>query len=300
MAWNIDPIPGQSGRTFVITGANGGLGAEMTRTLAASGAAVIMACRSRERALAIARTAPGDVTVLPLDLADLSSVRAFAGDCGAIDVLINNAGLMNVPFARSVDGFEMQLAVNHLGHFALTGLLLDRIRDRVVSISSIAHRWTGRFPENPNMTEGRYLRPVAYARAKLATLMFGRELERRLRAADAPLRSYVAHPGVAPTGLVARTGTALDRIAEPAVALVGQTRSAAVRSILHAALTPQADPNVYWGPTLLFNTRGPIGPSPSSRLALDRSLWQQLWIYSEDATGVRFPIGSPRTADDPR
>src|SRR5690606_15451722 len=145
MAWNPKRSPDQSGRTFVVTGANGGLGAVTTKVLAAKGATVVMACRNVAKAEQIAATIPGDVRVEPLDLADLSSVRAFADNTAEFDVLVNNAGIMYVPFSRTADGFETQFGVNHLGHFALTGLLLDRVRDRVVTLSSIAHRQTPKF-----------------------------------------------------------------------------------------------------------------------------------------------------------
>ncbi|MFC6010871.1 SDR family NAD(P)-dependent oxidoreductase [Nocardia lasii] len=293
MARTPDPIPDQHGRRFVITGANGGLGEVVTRTLAASGATVIMACRDPERGRVIADQLAGDVTVAPLDLADLSDVRRFARECGEFDVLINNAALMNVPFARTVDGFETQFGVNHLGHFALTGLLLDRIRDRILSLSSISHGWTSTLPLGDLRFEHRrYSRHSAYPESKLATLIFGRELQRRLRESGSSLRSYTVHPGVAPTGLVAKTQTPLDYVSEPFIRLIGQSRTAAARSTLFAATAPDADPDVYWGPTRLFNTRGPLGACPSSALSRDRSLWQRLWAASEQATGVRFPAAA--------
>ena len=142
MAWKPKDIPDQSGRTFIVTGANGGIGVETTTALASNGATVIMACRDVEKAKPIADKVDGDISVQQLDLADLASVREFAEKTGDFDVLINNAGLMNVPFTRTKDGFETQFGVNHLGHFALTGLLLDRIKDRVISMSSIAHKQT--------------------------------------------------------------------------------------------------------------------------------------------------------------
>ncbi|MFB7873657.1 SDR family NAD(P)-dependent oxidoreductase [Nocardia sp. NPDC056064] len=291
MARTPDPIPDQHGRRFVITGANGGLGEVVTRTLAARGATVIMACRDVDRAREIARRLPGDISVAALDLADLADVRRFAAECGEFDVLINNAALMNVPFARTADGFEKQFGVNHLGHFALTGLLLDRIRDRIISVSSISHGWTKALPlDDLRFDHRRYSRHAAYPESKLATLMFGRELQRRLRESGSTLRSYAVHPGIAPTGLVARTQTPLDYVAEPFIRLVGQSRTAAAQSMLYAATAPDADPDVYWGPTRLFNTRGPVRACPSSALSQDRALWAQLWAASERATGVRFPV----------
>ncbi|MFD3510147.1 SDR family NAD(P)-dependent oxidoreductase [Nocardia sp. NPDC058666] len=293
MARTPDPLPDQHGRRFVITGANGGLGEEVTRTLAAHGATVIMACRDPQRGQAVADRLTGDISVAALDLADLSAVRRFAQTCGEFDVLINNAGLMNVPFARTVDGFETQFGVNHLGHFALTGLLLDRIRDRIISVSSISHGWTKTLPlDDLRFEKRRYSRHSAYPESKLATLMFGRELQRRLHGSGSSLRSYTVHPGVAPTGLVAKTQTPLDWVSEPFIRLIGQSRTAAAQSILFAATAPDADPDTYWGPTKLFNTRGPLGACPSSALSQDRALWQQLWTASERATGVRFPAAA--------
>ncbi|MEV0432115.1 oxidoreductase [Nocardia sp. NPDC050413] len=293
-----EPVPDQHGRRFVVTGANGGLGAIVTRTLADRGATVVMACRDPESGRAVADRITGDVTVAALDLADLAAVRRFAQQCGEFDVLVNNAGLMNVPFARTVDGFEMQFGVNHLGHFALTGLLLDKVRDRIVSLSSISHGWTKSLPlDDLRFERRRYHRSTAYAESKLSTLIFGRELQRRLRETGSTLRSYAVHPGVAPTGLVARTQTPLDYVAEPFIRLVGQSRTAAAQSTLYAATAPAADPDIYWGPTRLFNTRGPVGACPSSALSRDRTLWQQLWTASEQATGVRYPTAAVTHGD---
>jgi NAD(P)-dependent dehydrogenase (short-subunit alcohol dehydrogenase family) len=289
MAWNPSDIADQTGRTFVVTGANGGLGAETSKALAAKGATVIMACRNLDKARPIAEAIDGDVRLERLDLADLSSVRAFADGVDSVDVLINNAGLMNVPFSRTKDGFETQFGVNHLGHFALTGLLLDRIRDRVVTLASIAHKQTPKlWIDDLNYENRRYVRSLAYAQAKLANLMFARELHRRLRESGSSTRSYAVHPGVSSTDLFARTDTPLDLIAKPAVRLIGHSPAHAAHSTLFAATTPDADPDTYWGPARLFQTRGPVEPSPSSRLSQDRELWRRLWEESERLTGVKY------------
>lgn len=296
MTWTPGLIPDQQGRTFVVTGAYGGLGRVVTATLADRGATVVMACRDVERAREFARDIDGDIVVERLELADLASVREFADRRGEVDVLINNAGLMNIPFARTADGFEMQFGVNHLGHFALTGLLLDRITDRVVSVSSISHKWIRALHLDDLQFEcRRYSRSGAYAQSKLATLMFARELQDRLERAGSATRSYAVHPGVAPTGLVARTGTPLDLVAEPFIGLVGQSRAAAARSMLFAATAPEADPGTYWGPTRLMHTRGPVAATPSSSLSRDPALRQRLWEESERATGLRFPIAPTAT-----
>ncbi|HET9875549.1 MAG TPA: SDR family NAD(P)-dependent oxidoreductase, partial [Mycobacterium sp.] len=193
MAWHTSDIPDQHGRTFVVTGANGGLGEVATRVLAGKGATVVMACRNVAKAQQIAAGIDGDVRVAALDLASLQSVRDFASQQTGFDVLVNNAGIMNIPMSRTVDGFETQFGVNHLGHFALTGLLFDKISDRVVTMASVAHRQTPKlWIDDLNYEHRFYQRNLAYAQSKLANLMFARELQRRLTAAGSPKRSYAA------------------------------------------------------------------------------------------------------------
>ncbi|MFE1597031.1 oxidoreductase [Nocardia sp. NPDC058705] len=289
MAWKPTDIADQSGRTFVITGANGGLGAETTKVLAAKGATVIMACRNASKAQPIADAIDGDVRVAALDLADLASVREFASQQGEFDVLINNAGLMNVPFSRTADGFEIQFGVNHLGHFALTGLLLDRVRDRVVSIASIAHKQTPKlWIDDLNYENRRYQRNLAYAQAKLANLMFGRELQRRLTEAGSAKKSYAVHPGVSATDLFARTETPLDRVSKPFIKLIGHAPHKAAHSTLFAATESAADPTVYWGPNRLMQSQGPVEACPSSKISRDPELLRRLWEESERMTGISY------------
>ncbi|MEU4652024.1 oxidoreductase [Nocardia fluminea] len=289
MAWKPTDIADQSGRTFVITGANGGLGAETTKVLAGKGATVIMACRNASKAQPIADAIPGDVRVAALDLADLASVREFAAQQGEFDVLINNAGLMNIPFSRTADGFETQFGVNHLGHFALTGLLLDRVRDRVVSIASIAHKQTPKlWIDDLNYENRRYQRNLAYAQAKLANLMFGRELQRRLTEAGSAKKSYAVHPGVSATDLFARTETPLDKISKPFIKLIGHPPHKAAHSTLFAATEPAADPTVYWGPNRLMQSQGPVEACPSSKISRDPELLRRLWEESERMTGITY------------
>ncbi|WP_433194890.1 oxidoreductase [Nocardia sp. CA-107356] len=289
MAWKPTEIPDQSGRTFIVTGANGGLGVETTTVLASKGGTVIMACRNAEKAQPIADRIDGDIRVERLDLADLASVREFADKTGEFDVLINNAGLMNVPFSRTKDGFETQFGVNHLGHFALTGLLLDRLRDRVVSLASIAHKQTPKlWIDDLNYENRRYQRNLAYAQAKLANLMFARELQRRLTEAASTKRSYAVHPGVSATDLFARTETPLDRISKPFIRIIGHPPAKAAQSALFAATMPDADPNIYWGPTRFFQTQGPVEPSPSSKLSNNPELQRRLWEESERMTGITY------------
>ncbi|WP_040775134.1 oxidoreductase [Nocardia pneumoniae] len=289
MAWKPTEIPDQTGRTFVITGANGGLGAVATEVLAAKGATVVMACRNTAKAKEVADRIDGDVRVAELDLADLASVRKFAHDSGEFDVLINNAGLMNLPFSRTKDGFETQWGVNHLGHFALTGLLLDRITDRVVTLSSIAHKQTPKlWVDDLDYKQRRYQRNLAYAQSKLCNLMFARELQRRLTESGSAKRSYAVHPGVSATDLFAHTETPLDHISKPFIRLIGHSPAKAAHSTLFAATMPDADPTVYWGPTRLFGTQGPVRASSSTRLSKNQDLWQRLWTESERLTGVIY------------
>lgn len=289
MAWKPSEIPDLTGRTYVITGANGGLGKQTTAVLAGKGASVIMACRNTTTAQRVADEIDGDVTVSALDLADLSSIRDFAGRIGEFDVLINNAGLMNIPFSRTTDGFETQWGVNHLGHFALTGLVLDRLRDRVVTLASIAHRQTPKlWIDDLNYEHRRYQRNLAYAQSKLSNLMFARELQHRLSEAGSAKRSYAVHPGISATDLFARTETPIDRVAKPVVALVGHSPARAAHSSLFAATMPDADPDQYWGPTRLFGSQGPVEAAASSKLSQDRDLQRRLWDESERLTGVHY------------
>lgn len=289
MAWKPTDIADQTGRTFVITGANGGLGTETTKVLAGKGATVIMACRNAAKAQPIADAIPGDVRVAALDLADLASVRAFAEQQGEFDVLINNAGLMNIPFSRTADGFETQFGVNHLGHFALTGLLLDKITDRVVTLASIAHKQTPKlWIDDLNYENRRYQRNLAYAQAKLANLMFGRELQRRLTEAGSPKKSYAVHPGVSATDLFARTETVLDRVSKPFIKLIGHPPAKAAHSTLFAATEPAADPTVYWGPNKWMQSQGPVEPCPSSAISRNPELQRRLWEESERMTGISY------------
>ena len=291
MAWQPSEIPDQHGRTFVVTGANGGLGEVATRVLAARGATVVMACRNVVKAEQIADDIDGDVRVAELDLGSLGSVRDFARQHGELDVLVNNAGIMNVPFSRTKDGFESQFGVNHLGHFALTGLLWDRIGDRVVTLSSIAHKQTPKlWIDDLNYEHRLYQRNLAYAQSKLANLMFARELQRRLTAAKSAKRSFAVHPGVSATDLFAGDLTPIGIVSRQFARLVGHPPEQAAQSMLFAATMPNADPDVYWGPKRLMQTHGPVEACPSSRLSQNRTPWRRLWEESEKMTGVSYPL----------
>ncbi len=199
-------VPRQDGRTFVVTGATSGIGLQTARILAGFGAHVVLAVRNTEKGEAVARDLTGSVEVRRLDVADLSSVRGFAADLGEVDVLVNNAGVMALPFARSVDGFETQIATNHLGHFALANLLLPRLADRVVVVGSASH-WAGELDVDDLDWDRRGYQPyAAYAQSKLANLLFLAELQRRLTAAGSTLRATGAHPGYTSTGIQLGTG----------------------------------------------------------------------------------------------
>ncbi|WP_435594908.1 SDR family NAD(P)-dependent oxidoreductase [Tsukamurella tyrosinosolvens] len=277
--------------TYVVTGANGGLGEVVTRHLAATGGRVVMACRDVAGAQRIADGIDGNVTVEALDLADLDSVRAFADRTGEVDVLVNNAGLMNIPLRRTKQGFEMQFGVNHLGHFALTGLLLDRLTDRVVAVSSVAHRQNYRWRmDDPNYENRKYLRTEAYGQSKLANMMFARELQRRFEAAGSEKRAYYVHPGVSATGLFARTDTPLDLVMKPAVALLNNPPEKAAQSLILAATDADLDPHPWWGPTQLFQSRGPVGKCSTTAVSKDKAKWAELWAVSEKLTGVTYAV----------
>src|ERR1700754_2705042 len=235
--WTTTDIPDQSGRTAIVTGANSGLGLATTRELAGAGARVIMACRDVSKGTAAAATVTGDVEVRALDLAALSSIRTFpASVTDDVHLLINNGGVMATPNRRTADGFELQLGTNHLGHFALTGLLLPKLRDRVVSVSSAVH-WIGRINLNDlNWERRRYSRWPAYAQSKLANLLFIYELSRRLTAAGSPLKATAAHPGYASTNLQSHTESVQDQVMALGNRLIAQSAQMGALPTLHAAV----------------------------------------------------------------
>ncbi|MDC7802593.1 oxidoreductase [Sphingomonas sp. BLCC-B65] len=289
-------IPDQNGRTIIVTGGNSGLGRATAAALATAGAHVVLAVRDLERGRAAAADMHGHVDVRQLDLADLSSVRAFAaGWTGEVDVLINNAGIMAVPEGRTKDGFERQFGTNHLGHFALTNLLLPQITDRVVSLSSGAHKSPGSpviHFENLNL-EGEYNPLTAYSQSKLAVLLFTLELQRRLADSGSPVRAVAAHPGLAATNLqshdASRLRTGFYRFVNRFVA---QDDDDGARSTLYAAVQDLPGAS-YVGPSGRFETSGEptlVGRSPA---ASDPAAARRLWAVSEDLTGVTFPLNDP-------
>jgi len=300
--WTVADVPGQSGRTAVVTGANSGIGFEAAAVLAQRGADTILACRDVGKAEAAAArvtaAAPGTtVSVVRLDLASLDSVRAAAAEILAgherLDLLINNAGLMWPAYGKTADGFELQFGTNHLGHFALTCLLIEAMLpvpgSRVVTVSSNGHR-TGRINFADLQSERRYGRLAAYAQSKLANLMFTYELQRRLAAAGAPTVALAAHPGVAFTDLT-RHLPAVLQAAYPAVAgLFTQSAAMGALPVLRAATDPAAVGGEYYGPAGLPQIKGyPVRVSPAAR-SRDENAQRRLWAESERLTGATCPV----------
>ncbi len=288
--WTSDDVPGQQGRLAVVTGANTGLGFEAARVLAARGASVVLAVRDTDKgkraAARIAGAAPGaDVMVQPLDLTSLESIRAAAGELRArhprIDLLVNNAGVMLTPRQSTRDGFELQLGTNHLGHFALTGLLLEQMLpvpgSRVVTVSSLAHRFRARINFGDLQGGRSYSRVAAYGQSKLANLMFTYELQRRLSGAGTTI-AVAAHPGLAGTEL----GRYTPAIVAFSYALVSQT--------LRAATDPGVLGGQYYGPGGFFGARGYPKLAHSSGQSRDTAIQRRLWTVSEQLTGVTFPV----------
>lgn len=287
--WTTVDVPDLHGRTMIVTGATSGLGAQMTRVLCGAGAKVIMACRNPGKARAVADTIEGDTEVRALDLADLSSIRAFAGGFdGEVDVLINNAGVMAVPKSATRDGFELHIGTNHLGPFALTGLLIDRVRERVVTVSSGLHI-LGRVREDLNWEHRRYHRWLAYAQSKLANLLFAYELQRRLSGAGRRTASVAAHPGVAATEGQRRDASLQGKILAGGAA---QSPEMGVLPILYAATAPGVGAGVCFGPDGFAQRNGYPTAVRTSRKSRDAALAAQLWDLSEKLSGVRYAIQS--------
>ncbi|HET6634180.1 MAG TPA: oxidoreductase [Streptomyces sp.] len=300
MGWTARDIPDQSGRTAVVTGANSGLGYVTARELARRGARVVLGCRSEQRGRAALERLRSEVPeaaaeLRPLDLADLSSVRAFADGLPdeRIDVLVNNAGLMAVPYALTADGFEMQFGVNHLGHFALTGLLLDRLlaaeAARVVNVSSLVHLIANIDPEDLNSEHG-YHAWVAYGRSKSANLLFTHELARR--AAPHGITVAAAHPGYASTELQTKGPRLAGRRAGERLMALANTVFASSPELgaapsLYAATAPSVIPGSFTGPRLL-GVRGTPGPARQASWTRNDTAARRLWDASVQLTGVSF------------
>ena len=300
--WTTSDIPDQSGRVAVITGSNTGLGLETARALAGRGAKVVLAVRNVEkgeaaRASIVSDHASADVSLQAIDLGSLESISSAVSDLrnghDHIDLLINNAGVMYTEWQTTSDGFEFQMGVNHLGHFALTRGLIDRMVDvegsRVVNVSSVGHRIKSRLDPETMMSEVKYDRVSAYGRSKLANLLFTYELQRRLEAAGSKTAALVAHPGVSSTEL-ARNSPGFIRTMEKFTAPLLQSASMGALPTLRAATDPAAKGGTYYGPRGILEFRGHPKVVSSSKRSHDTALQQNLWLRSEELTGEPFEL----------
>ena len=293
--WTSADLPTQDGRTVIVTGANSGIGLPTAQAFAEAGARVVLAVRDMAKGEAAAGSIPGACEVRKLDLADLTSVRAFAnGWRGEVDVLINNAGVMRTPERRTVDGFELQIGTNHLGHFALTNLLLPQITDRVVTVASGAHRGGRISLDDLNWERRSYNRWAAYQQSKLANLLFTLELQRRLSAAGSRIRALAAHPGYTATNLQFRSESRLeDRMMAIGNRLFAQSEEAGARPTLFAASQDLPGAS-YVGPDGRGEYRGYPRLVGRTAAASDVEMAKRLWILSEGLTGVKFPLDAVR------
>lgn len=304
--WTEQNIPDQRGRVAIVTGANTGLGFETARMLAERGASVVLAVRDVEKGRQAAARMGGDVRVQALDLTSLHSVRAAAEDLRAahprIDLLINNAGVMYTPKQSTADGFELQFGTNHLGHFALTGLLLDRLLptpgSRVVTVSSVGHRIRAGIHFDDLQWERSYSRVAAYGQAKLANLMFTYELQRRLAPAGTTV-AVAAHPGVSNTELLRNTPAALRLPITWLAPLLTQEPAMGALPTLRAATDPTVIGGQYYGPGNRGEVRGYPKLVTSSVESHDQATQQRLWTVSEELTGVTFPLGRAALSREP-
>ncbi|MDH6247422.1 oxidoreductase [Mycobacterium sp. OTB74] len=286
--WTATDLPSFAGRTVVVTGANSGLGEITARELARVGATVILACRNTAKGDAAAANMSGDVEVRPLDLQNLASVREFASGVETIDILVNNAGIMAVPYAQTVDGFESQIGTNHLGHFALTNLLLPKVTDRVVTVSSMMHLLGHISLKDLNWKSRPYSAWLAYGQSKLANLLFTKDLQRRLTQTGSTVRALTAHPGYSATNLQGQTGNQLGDQFWTAANRIATTADFGARQTLYA-VSQDLPGNTFVGPK--FGMRGPTGPtqmiSPAARSARTAAA---LWDLSAQLTGTEFPL----------
>jgi len=305
--WTADDIPDQSGRTALVTGANSGLGLQTTKALASAGATVLMGCRNAEKARAargeVVRDVPGaDLEIVELDLGDLSSVERAAGEVaardGSLDLLVNNAGVMAPPRRETADGFELQFGTNHLGHFALTGRLMDKLlaadAPRVVSVSSVAHR-QGKMDFDDLNWEQSYSRWPAYGRSKLANLLFIAELSRRAAEADSDLIAAASHPGYSATnlqsagpGMGGPAAFVLVPFMKVGNLLLAQSEAQGALPSLYAATAPDVAGGEYFGPDGIAESRGNPHRVGRSGRASNTEDAKRLWDASEELTGVRY------------
>ena len=296
-AWTTSDIPDQTGRTAVITGANTGLGFETAKALAARGAHVVIAVRNTDKGVQAADRISGAVSVQQLDLTSLDSIRAAAeqlkADHPKIDLLINNAGVMTTPKGTTQDGFELQFGTNHLGHFALTGLLLDALLDvegaRIVTVSSNGHKMGGAIHFDDLQSERSYSRMGAYTQSKLANLLFTYELQRRL-APRGKTVALAAHPGTSTTELVRHIPKPAERAFMVVAPLFAQPAAGGALPSLRAATDPGALGGQYYGPDGIAQQKGSPVVVASSAQSYDMDLQRRLWAVSEELTGVTFAV----------
>jgi NAD(P)-dependent dehydrogenase (short-subunit alcohol dehydrogenase family) len=294
--WTAENIPNLTGKTAIVTGANSGIGYEMARALARKEARVILACRNKDKGGAAVRQIDQEypkakAELMQLDLSDLASVRRFSDEFTAhydrLDILINNAGIMAIPFGKTADGFELQFGTNHLGHFALTGLVLDLIirtpRARVITVSSGGHRFGEIDFDNLN-GEKAYDRGRAYAQSKLANLLFTYELQRQFEGAGVDTIAVAAHPGWMATNLQAHW-----RMVRALNPFIAQEPKMGALPTLYAATAPDVQGGDYYGPRGWQELRGYPTKVQSSENSYDMAVAAKLWIVSEELTGVWYP-----------
>ncbi|NAZ87660.1 SDR family NAD(P)-dependent oxidoreductase [Kineococcus indalonis] len=295
--WTAREVPDQRGRVAVVTGANTGLGLETAKVLAERGAAVVLAVRDTGKGEQAAQRVGGDVSVQRLDLGSLASVHEAAAALREthprIDLLVNNAGVMHTPKRTTEDGFELQFGTNHLGHFALTGLLLESVLavpgSRVVTVSSLGHRIRAAIRFEDLQWERSYSRVGAYGQSKLANLMFTYELQRRLARRGTTV-AVAAHPGASNTELVRNSPAPLRAVSDRVAPFLTQSAAAGALPTLRAATDPAVLGGQYYGPGGRGEVRGNPRPVTSSPDSYDLAVQQRLWSVSEELTGVRFPL----------
>src|SRR5277367_234877 len=302
-SWTADDMPDLSGKTIVVTGANSGIGLEAAREFARKHADVVLACRdlgkARTAAADITSSAPGaKVDVMELDLSNLASVRGFSDafhlQRQTLHVLCNNAGVMAIPYRQTADGFEMQFGTNHLGHFALTGLLLNNLLpvrgSRVVTVSSTGHRIRAAIHFDDLHWEHGYDRYAAYGQSKLANLLFTYELQRRLADHRKNTIAVAAHPGASSTELGRNVPTLIKPLFAVAGGLLFQGAAMGALPTLRAATDPDVEGAQYYGPDGLGEQRGHPKLVSSSAQSHDEDLQRRLWTVSEELTGVTYPV----------
>jgi NAD(P)-dependent dehydrogenase (short-subunit alcohol dehydrogenase family) len=291
-AFDASRLPDMAGRSAIVTGANSGIGRAAADALAGAGARVVLAVRDTDKGRAAASSMRGEVEVRRLDLASLASVREFAASWeGDLDLLVNNAGVMIPPLSRTADGFELQFGTNHLGHFALTNLLVERVTGRVVTVSSTGHRFGGIDFDDLNWERKSYNAWRAYGQSKLANLLFTAELQRRLSAAGSTVLATAAHPGYAATNLQFHSGRrSLDFFNAIGNRLLAQDEAAGALPTLYAALA-EIPGNSFAGPSRLLEQRGAPKLVGRTGAARDPDAARRLWAVSEQLTGVGFPLG---------